>query len=53
MPNGVLTPHVCTLGVVARPPINMSGNFVCTLLCKVTFKHLHQPLRSHMQSLEP
>ena len=43
---GVLAPRVCPH---LTQSIDMSGNF--TVDMSVTFKHLHQPLRSHMQSL--
>ena len=34
----------------ARPPIDTSGIFSATCVCRVTFKHLPQPLRSHIRS---
>ena len=46
----VLAPRLHTLEGVARPPINMSENVVSAHVCKVTFKHLPQPIRSHTQS---
>ena len=42
MPMGVLAPRLCTLDVSAHPPI--------ARVCRVTFKQLPQPLRSHIQS---
>ena len=34
----------------AQPPINTSGILFSKHVCRVTFKHLPQPLRSHIQS---
>jgi hypothetical protein len=45
---GVLAPGSAHSRPSARPPINTGGNFPAH--CRVTFKHLPQPLRSHIRS---
>ena len=47
---GVLAPGSVHARPSARPPINTIGNFSGTHVCRVTFKHLPQPLRSHIRS---
>ena len=42
---GVLAPRSAQAGPSARLPIQTSGNYL-----QVTFKHLPQPLRSHIRS---
>ena len=47
---GVLAPRMRKLEGGACPPIDMSKICVSAHVCKVTFKHLPQPIRSHTQS---
>ena len=47
VPMGVLARCLRTLDRSAGPPIDTSGS---ARVCRVTFKHLPQPLRSHFRS---
>ena len=46
----VLAPGFAHARPSAQPPIDTSGN--CACVCKISFKHLLQPLISHIQSNE-
>jgi hypothetical protein len=47
---GVFISLLRTLDVSAHPPIDTSGKLFSACVCRVTFKPLLQPLRSHIQS---
>jgi hypothetical protein len=47
---GVLAPGSAHARPSARPPLDTSGNFSGTNVCRVTFKHLPQPLICHIRS---
>ena len=47
---GVLATGSAHAGPSGRPPIDTSRNFSDACVCRVTFKHLPQPLRSHIRS---
>ena len=47
---GVLAPGPAHARRYARPSIDMSGNFLAHLVCRVNFKHLPQPLRRYIWS---
>ena len=46
---GVLAPSLRMLERTARPAIDANG-ISGAHVCRITFKHLPQPLRSHIQS---
>ena len=49
-PMGVLAPGSAHARPSARPPFDMREKNYGAHVCRVTFKHPHQPLRSHIGS---
>ena len=49
-PMGVLAPGSAHARPSARPPFDLSEKNYGARVCRVTFKHPHQPLRSHIGS---
>ena len=52
-PMGVLAPGSAHARPSALPPIDTSRKLSGTRVCRVTFKHLPQPLISHIEVSEP